>query len=100
MEKLQIIDEFMKFFPKINLDADLESSDKIKSNLLNENNKNYKNSLSISELNSKVKEKIKNYNTNARKNNKIKKQRKSKPITKANENKVNKNKQNNISNGK
>lgn len=88
MEKLNEIDEFLKFYPKQNLSEEVEGSknkngnrngsqnnSKLQNKNSNENNgvvKNNnqaKNPLSIKEINEKLKEKMGNFNTNARKNN-------------------------------
>jgi hypothetical protein len=101
MDKLESIDQFLKFLPKINV----EEEEGINFNKLHkqnnqgkQNNKSRSNSknpsgvkntsgniqsgsngknLSITEIHQKVKEKIKNFNTNSAKNSNVKKQRKS-----------------------
>lgn len=69
MDKLNEINEFMKYFPKMDVeDAILNKTSTIK----NKNNKFSKGDgkVSLNEINKKVHEKISKFNVNSRKNNK------------------------------
>ena len=99
MDKLDEIDQFMKFLPKINVeDEDTPKQNKVfqqnkQGNKNNQSRSNSKNpssgknaavdikasdkKLSIKEINQKLKDKMKNFNVNSAKNNKNKKPRRS-----------------------
>ena len=83
MEKLNEIDQFMKFLPKMTSEEDnttkkgmANQTHKSKSKE-KQNEKKKSPALSISQINQKVKEKMKSFNTNSHKNSNVKKQRKS-----------------------
>jgi hypothetical protein len=101
MDKLESIDQFLKFLPKINVEDEegtnfnklhkqnKQGKQNNKSRSQSKNPSEVKNrsgsiqsgsngkNLSITEIHQKVKEKIKNFNTNSAKNSNVKKHRKS-----------------------
>lgn len=78
LEKLKEIDQFLKYFPKMNVAEVINNSknnQKDKNYKLLTNGKGVHKTSSLIEINNKVKEKIQTFNTNSKKNSKIKKQR-------------------------
>jgi hypothetical protein len=83
MDKLNEIDQFMKFLPKLSNEAEKPLQKEKHNQTHKTKSKDKQNeqkqcpALSISQINQKVKEKINSFNTNSQKNSNVKKQRKS-----------------------